>query len=89
MDVFFVQITLGLAAIPKLKILNRDLKALNIFLSENSEVKIGYIEVDKILNQYVIIYHLNYVTKNHIIIKVIFCLWDAFYMNYALLNIQS
>ena len=79
--IFFVQITLGLAAILKLKILYRDLKALNIFLSENSEVKIGDLEVVKILNQRFIIYHLNYITKNKIIIKVIFGLWDAFYMN--------
>ena len=31
---FFIKLALGLAAIHKLKILHRDLKALNIFLSE-------------------------------------------------------
>ena len=47
---FFIKMTLGLAAIHKLKILHRDLKALNIFLSEKSEVKIGDLGVAKILN---------------------------------------
>ncbi|MBR1472319.1 MAG: protein kinase, partial [Lachnospiraceae bacterium] len=47
---FFIKITLGLAAIHKLKILHRDLKTLNIFLSEKSEVKIGDLGVAKILN---------------------------------------
>ena len=46
----FIKITLGLAAIHKLKILHRDLKTLNIFLSKNLEIKIGDLGVAKILN---------------------------------------
>ena len=46
----FIKITLGLAAIHKLKILHRDLKTLNIFLCNNLEIKIGDLGVAKILN---------------------------------------
>ena len=46
----FIKITLGLASIHKLKILHRDLKTLNIFLSKNLEIKVGDLGVAKILN---------------------------------------
>lgn len=48
--ILFIKITLGLGAIHKLKILHRDLKTLNIFLSKNLEVKIGDLGVAKILS---------------------------------------
>ena len=46
----FIKITLGLAAIHKLKILHRDLKTLNIFLTKELDVKIGDLGVAKILS---------------------------------------
>ena len=45
----FLKITIGLAAIHNLKILHRDLKALNIFLTKELDVKIGDLGVAKIL----------------------------------------
>ena len=47
----FIKITLGLTTIHKMKILHRDLKALNIFLKKNKEIKIGDLGVAKELNQ--------------------------------------
>ena len=47
----FIQITLGLATIHKMKILHRDLKTLNIFLKNDMEIKIGDLGVAKELNQ--------------------------------------
>ena len=41
---------MGLAAIHKLKILHRDLKTLNIFLTKNLDVKIGDLGVAKVLS---------------------------------------
>ena len=46
---FFIQISLGLAYIHYHKILHRDLKTLNIFLTKNLDVKIGDLGVAKIL----------------------------------------
>ena len=46
----FIKITLGLAAIHKIKILHRDLKTLNIFLTKDLDVKIGDLGVAKILS---------------------------------------
>ena len=46
----FIKICLGLAAIHKLKILHRDLKTLNIFLTKNLDVKIGDLGVAKVLS---------------------------------------
>ena len=46
---FFIQISLGLAYIHHHKILHRDLKTLNIFLTKNLDVKIGDLGVAKIL----------------------------------------
>ena len=46
----FIKITLGLASIHKLKILHRDLKTLNIFLTKELDIKIGDLGVAKILN---------------------------------------
>ena len=48
--IIFIKITLGLAAIHKQKILHRDLKTLNIFLTKNLDVKIGDLGVAKILS---------------------------------------
>ena len=48
--ILFIKITLGLAAIHKLKILHRDLKTLNIFLTKDLDVKIGDLGVAKILS---------------------------------------
>ena len=48
--ILFIKITIGLAAIHKLKILHRDLKTLNIFLTKNLGVKIGDLGVAKILS---------------------------------------
>ena len=45
----FLKITIGLAAIHNLKILHRDLKALNIFLTKDLDIKIGDLGVAKIL----------------------------------------
>ena len=45
----FLKITIGLAAIHNLKILHRDLKALNIFLTKDLDVKIGDLGVAKML----------------------------------------
>jgi len=47
---FFIKITLGLAAMHKSKILHRDLKALNIFMTKDLDVKIGDLGVSKMLN---------------------------------------
>ena len=46
---FFIQMSLGLAYIHYKKILHRDLKSLNIFLTKNLDVKIGDLGVAKIL----------------------------------------
>ena len=46
----FIKITLGLAAIHKLKILHRDLKTLNIFLTKDLDIKIGDLGVAKMLS---------------------------------------
>jgi NIMA (never in mitosis gene a)-related kinase len=48
---FFIQISLGLAYIHNKKILHRDLKTLNIFLTKDDKVKIGDLGVAKMLNQ--------------------------------------
>ena len=45
----FIKITIGLAQIHNLKILHRDIKPLNIFLTKNLDVKIGDLGVAKIL----------------------------------------
>ena len=45
----FIKITIGLAALHKSKILHRDLKSLNIFLTKNLDIKIGDFGVAKIL----------------------------------------
>ena len=47
----FLNITLGLADIHKLKILNRDLKSLNIFLKNVEDIRVGNLGIAKILNQ--------------------------------------
>ena len=47
----FIKMILGLSAIHKMKILHRDLKSQNIFLTKNLEVKIGDLGVAKQLNQ--------------------------------------
>ena len=47
----FIKMTLGLASIHKLKILHRDLKTANIFLTKNLDIKIGDLGVAKILTQ--------------------------------------
>ena len=46
----FIKMILGLAAIHKLKILHRDLKTLNIFLTKDLDIKIGDLGVAKILS---------------------------------------
>jgi serine/threonine protein kinase len=48
---FFIQICLGLAYIHSKKILHRDLKTLNIFLTKDEKVKIGDLGVAKVLSQ--------------------------------------
>jgi NIMA (never in mitosis gene a)-related kinase len=48
---FFIQISCGLAYIHNQKILHRDLKTLNIFLTKEEKVKIGDLGVAKVLNQ--------------------------------------
>ena len=45
----FLKITIGLASLHKSKILHRDLKSLNIFLTKNLDIKIGDFGVAKIL----------------------------------------
>ena len=47
----FLKITIGLASIHNLKILHRDLKTLNIFLTKNLDIKIGDLGVAKILTE--------------------------------------
>ncbi|CAK80352.1 unnamed protein product (macronuclear) [Paramecium tetraurelia] len=46
---FFIQITLGLAFLHKNKVLHRDIKSMNIFLSKD-QVRIGDLGVAKLLN---------------------------------------
>ena len=46
---FFIQISLGVYVLHKKKILHRDLKTLNIFLSKNNDAKIGDLGVAKSL----------------------------------------
>ena len=46
---FFIQISLGLAYIHSKKILHRDLKPMNIFLTKNNQIKIGDLGVAKFL----------------------------------------
>ena len=48
---FFLKITIGLATLHKSKILHRDLKSLNIFLTKELDIKIGDFGVAKILTQ--------------------------------------
>ena len=48
----FIKITIGLSQIHKLKILHRDLKSLNIFLTKNLDAKIGDLGVAKIVMNY-------------------------------------
>jgi NIMA (never in mitosis gene a)-related kinase len=47
---YFIQMCLGLAYIHNKKILHRDLKSLNIFLTKEDKVKIGDLGVAKVLN---------------------------------------
>ena len=47
---FFIQISLGLAYIHSKKILHRDLKPMNIFLTKKNEIKIGDLGVAKFLS---------------------------------------
>ena len=47
----FIQITIGLSSIHKIKILHRDLKTLNIFLKKGMKVRIGDFGVAKELGQ--------------------------------------
>ena len=47
---FFIQISLGLAYIHNKKILHRDLKPMNIFLTKKNEIKIGDLGVAKFLS---------------------------------------
>ena len=47
---FFIQISLGLAYIHSKKILHRDLKPMNIFLTKKTEIKIGDLGVAKFLS---------------------------------------
>ena len=47
----FLKITIGLATLHKSKILHRDLKTLNIFLTKELDIKIGDFGVAKILTQ--------------------------------------
>ena len=47
----FLKITIGLATLHKAKILHRDLKTLNIFMTKNLDIKIGDFGVAKILSK--------------------------------------
>ena len=47
----FIKITIGLATLHKAKILHRDLKTLNIFMTKNLDIKIGDFGVAKILSK--------------------------------------
>ncbi len=46
---FFIEMTIGLEAIHKKKILHRDIKTMNVFLSKNEQVRIGDLGVAKAL----------------------------------------
>ena len=48
---FFIQMSLGLAFIHSKKVLHRDLKTLNIFLTKDDKVRIGDLGVAKVLSQ--------------------------------------
>jgi len=47
---YFIQICLGIAYLHSKKVLHRDLKSLNIFLTKNDGVRIGDLGVAKVLN---------------------------------------
>ena len=46
---FFIQLCIGLAYIHSKKILHRDIKSMNVFLSKNEDVRIGDLGVAKVL----------------------------------------
>ena len=47
---FFIHILLGLDALHSKRILHRDLKSLNVFLTKNNVAKVGDLGVAKVLN---------------------------------------
>ena len=47
---FFIQICLGLRYIHSKKILHRDVKLINLFLTDNDEIRIGDLGVSKVIN---------------------------------------
>ena len=89
---FSIQIVEGLKYLHNKRIIHRDLKSANIFLMKNGIIKIGDLNVSKILkNKTSNNLHLTqtghhftpvqkYGATNHIHIKVICGLWDVSYM---------
>jgi len=92
----FFQIALGIAYLHSKKILHRDLKSLNIFLTDDLKIKIGDLGVAKKLGKgkfaSTIIgtpYYLSPEICNNKKYnqRVMFGLLEFYYMNYVLLNI--
>ena len=97
---WFSQMCLGLDYVHKKRILHRDLKTSNIFVTDDQCVKIGDFGISKVLQstfdeamsvvgtpfymRYIINLALRFVKISHILLNLMSGHWDAYYMRCAL-----